>query len=347
MTQIVVFGAGVIGLTTAILLKRHGYQDITIVGKHHPGDKPTHEYTSPWAGASIVSFAAENKLLQEVDQISFQEFKRQAESVPESGVMYCPGIHLSEVDDPAHEAWSKKLYQDTVVLSTSELPKGVKFGYKFLSFTLSAPKYLEWLTKVARDELGIKLERGNFASIQQVAEKYPDARAIINCTGLGSRYLQDVKDQTVYPVRGQTVLVHAPHIKTQMYREGPTVYTYIIPRPDGNVICGGTLDSKNTNTEPDHNVTKDILKRVYDLYPELTHHKGPEAFNIVSENVGFRPVRTVGPRIELEKKEYNGRSVNIIHNYGHGPHGYQSSWGSAAKVLELLEDRADALKAKL
>lgn len=126
-------GAGVIGLTTAILLKRHGYQDITIVGKHHPGDKPTHEYTSPWAGASIVSFAAENKLLQgrsashkvkklfsildsnhilEVDQISFQEFKRQAESVPESGVMYCPGIHLSEVDDPAHEAWSKKLYQD-------------------------------------------------------------------------------------------------------------------------------------------------------------------------------------------------------------------------------------------
>lgn len=260
----------------------------------------------------------------------------------------------------------------------------------FLLVTLSAPKYLEWLTKVARDELGIKLERGNFASIQQVAEKYPDARAIINCTGLGSRYLQDVKDQTVYPVRGQTVLVHAPHIKTQMYREGPTVYTYIIPRPDGNVICGGTLDSKNTNTEPDHIVTKDILKRVYDLDPELTHHKGPEAFNIVSENVGFRPVRTVGPRIELEKKgnniisvllvlnksshlelqqqllEYNGRSVIIIHNYGHGPHGmtfcrsilccfpthwfyagYQSSWGSAAKVLELLEDRADALKAKL
>lgn len=166
-------------------------------------------------------------------------------------------------------------------------------------------------------ELGIKLERGNFASIQQITEKYEDAQVIINCTGLGSRYLTDVEDKTLYPVRGQTVLVHAPHIKTQMYREGPTVYTYIIPRPDGNVICGGTLDNKNRNSEPDHNVTKDILRRVYELCPELTHHKGPGAFNIVSENVGFRPTRINGPRIEKEKRgqscKYILRSVHI-HN---------------------------------
>lgn len=53
-----------IGLTTALVLLKNGYKDVTVVGKYHPGDKLTHEFTSPWAGASIVSFAAENTSLQ-------------------------------------------------------------------------------------------------------------------------------------------------------------------------------------------------------------------------------------------------------------------------------------------
>ncbi|ORZ02823.1 hypothetical protein BCR43DRAFT_520075 [Syncephalastrum racemosum] len=349
MPKIIVFGAGVIGLTTAVVLLKNGYEDVTVVGKYHPGDELTHEFTSPWAGASIVSFAAQNTLLQEIDQISFKEFARQANLVPEAGVMYCPGLHLSEIDDPAHEAWAKKLYLNTEKVAKEQLPEGVRFGYRFLSFSLTAPRYLDWLVGQVK-QLGGRLERGTFESIQDVAEKY-QAETVINCTGLGSRVLADVRDETLHPVRGQTVLIRAPHIKTQMYREGPDVYTYIIPRPDGTAIVGGTLDYVTKEAEPDPAVTQSILARVYALNPELTHSQGPAAFDIVTENVGFRPTRQQSVRLEKESQKRGkcfilpkGGRYTIVHNYGHGPHGYQSCWGSAAKVLELL---GGAQKAKL
>lgn len=50
-------GAGVSGLTCAVSLLKSGYKDVTVVGQYIPGDK-TIGYTSPWAGASILSFAS-------------------------------------------------------------------------------------------------------------------------------------------------------------------------------------------------------------------------------------------------------------------------------------------------
>lgn len=34
----------------------------------------------------------------------------------------------------------------------------------------------------------------------------------------------------------------------------------------------------------------------------------------------------------------NGEKVQVVHNYGHSSHGYQSSWGSSEIVLRLLKD---------
>lgn len=59
------------------------------------------------------------------------------------------------------------------------------------------------------------MERKSFKSIQEVIEEYKDADIVVNCTGLGSYYLEDVKDTSLYPIRGQTILVRAPHIKVR------------------------------------------------------------------------------------------------------------------------------------
>ena len=42
--------AGVIGLTSAVLLSRKPEYSVTVIAKHMPGDLDI-EYTSPWAGA--------------------------------------------------------------------------------------------------------------------------------------------------------------------------------------------------------------------------------------------------------------------------------------------------------
>ncbi|KAI9713426.1 MAG: hypothetical protein M1820_000808 [Bogoriella megaspora] len=48
---ITVLGAGVVGLTTALLLAKNPMYKITVLAKHMPGDYDI-EYASPWAGAN-------------------------------------------------------------------------------------------------------------------------------------------------------------------------------------------------------------------------------------------------------------------------------------------------------
>ncbi len=49
LTSVVVLGAGVIGLTTAVeLLRQHPTASITVVAKHLPGDQSLADYRSSW-----------------------------------------------------------------------------------------------------------------------------------------------------------------------------------------------------------------------------------------------------------------------------------------------------------
>lgn len=77
----------------------------------------------------------------------------------------------------------------------------------------------------------------------------PGALALVNCTGLGSRDLEEVRDTTVHPVRGQVLLVKAPWVRSGWTRQVGSLAggeggerTYVIPRASGEVIIGGTRE---------------------------------------------------------------------------------------------------------
>lgn len=97
--------------------------------------------------------------------------------------------------------------------------------------------------------------------------------------------------------------------------------------------------------EVDPNLAHRIALRCVALAPELTGGKGVEALDIVRHNVGLRPSRHGGPRLELEKMADVGL---VVHNYGNilfvisliegaSGAGYQSSWGMGIKAAELVE----------
>lgn len=67
-------GAGVSGLTSAIALLQAGYKDVTVIGQYIPGDMTT-EYTSPWAGASVLSFASamDKRLIGKIQWLIMQQ----------------------------------------------------------------------------------------------------------------------------------------------------------------------------------------------------------------------------------------------------------------------------------
>ena len=56
-----------------------------------------------------------------------------------------------------------------------------------------------------------------------------------------------------------------------------------------------------------------------------------------SPRSGFRPARKGGVRIELDHVAApDGRSLPLVHNYGHAGAGFQMSIGSATRAVDLL-----------
>ncbi|KAI1857861.1 uncharacterized protein JN550_013001 [Neoarthrinium moseri] len=82
---IAVLGAGVVGLTTAMLLCRAGYTNIVVIAQHMPADHET-EYTSNWAGADWVPFSLRGTREMEWDLVSWSEFLGLARATPAAGV---------------------------------------------------------------------------------------------------------------------------------------------------------------------------------------------------------------------------------------------------------------------
>ncbi|KAI7906871.1 uncharacterized protein BX663DRAFT_494047 [Cokeromyces recurvatus] len=353
---IVVIGAGVTGLTTAVSLMEKGYKKVLIVAKHLPGDLSI-EYTSPYAGAHWRTMAKnDDQLLQRFDTISYKKFIQLAENNEKesTGIMIVPSFDYYDDDSIIEntDPWFKDVVQNFQLLTEKDnLPEGAKIGHTYTTVLVNTPVYLKWLLSkfksfgghLVRYSLSHIDEIFNFLHQQQPTEMNKDEQhfAVINCTGLGARFLGGVQDNALYPTRGQTVIIKASHIKKTITHVGKQKnINYIIPRSDGTVILGGTANEHDFNPFPDDTVTKSILEKTVNLCPELrTDHHQP--LDIVRYAVGLRPTRLGGPRIENEIlfSRDKRRSVQVTHAYGHGGFGVQASWGSAEYVIQVMEEK--------
>jgi D-amino-acid oxidase len=169
---------------------------------------------------------------------------------------------------------------------------------------------------------------------------------VVNCTGLSARSLGGVNDLNVYPGRGQIVLVrNEPNIMVTVSGtdDGEDEATYIMQRAaGGGTILGGCLQHGNWESQPDPNLAQRIMQRSVELCPALAPKTGKVTeLSVIRHGVGLRPMRKGGPRVE---KERLGTGAWVVHQYGHGGYGYQSSFGSAWEaerlVNEILKEKA-------
>ena len=72
--------------------------------------------------------------------------------------------------------------------------------------------------------------------------------------------------------------------------------------------------------------------------------RGVGGLDVVRHAVGLRPCRKDGVRIEKEEVDGN---TDMVHNYGHGGFGYQTSYGCAEEVGRLVEAELEGKKARL
>lgn len=136
-------------------------------------------------------------------------------------------------------------------LEKDELLPGTDAGLTFESFTIDTPRYINYLMSRFLGNGG-NMVRGTVQHINQLVEggtsifQYKQGlepkppHAIVVCAGLGARNLGGLEDKNMIPVKGQTVLVHAPWVQFgRSASDERGGWTYVIPRRSGNVILGG------------------------------------------------------------------------------------------------------------
>jgi D-amino-acid oxidase len=155
---------------------------------------------------------------------------------------------------------------------------------------------------------GIEILRTSIDDIRDVFARFPDVKAVFNCTGLGSFSLKSVEDKLLYPTRvcsflhlvedyradkqqGQVMLVENPKTPmTRMYFRSPQRVnkdtTYIFPRnPGGGVILGGCRVDNDWSGEVSLEFAEDIKRRCCALALELGR---PEDLKVIQHGVGLR-----------------------------------------------------------
>ncbi|KAF9873366.1 d-amino acid oxidase [Colletotrichum karsti] len=333
---IVIVGAGVIGLDIALVLARRGLgRQTTVIAEHFPGDTSVN-YTSPWAGANFSAISGSDKNALRWDRLGYSHLTQLASSVgQESFVRRTPSIEYWDeaVSEDKIKSMSEYL-EDFKVIPESELPSGVLFGVSFTTVTVNAPKHIEYLFRLLKEEYGVQFVKKKLSSIQAA---YSSATQVVfNCTGNAARFLSGVEDAKCYPTRGQIVLAKAPQVNTNVMRHGKDYETYIIPRPwsNGNVILGGYMQKGVSTSDTFAHETESIMTRTTALSSELRQ----SAPDVLASFSGLRPSREGGARVERTEISVDGGERTLVHDYGASGTGFQAGYGMALEAVESAED---------
>lgn len=338
MSKVIVVGAGVVGLSAALVLAENGYT-VTVVARNLPTDPLSSEYTSPWAGAHFRPFpsrSVSDKREMRLTRRTQEYFKTLAKTEPWSSVKFVQGIEYFEAPDSYYSKISYGYSEDMEhfkVLSESEIPNGCKLGTQYKTWVLNSPHYIKYLQNKLMFKYGVQFHKQQVSSLQQVFEKFL-TNIVINCSGNGLQY-DGSHDARCFPIRGQTLLVRAPpgcpYLEKTITHQGKDgSWTFVIPRPlDGGVILGGTKQPGDTHASPRVSDTEALVSRGQKFFPELFIDGELDIRNI---NVGFRPAREGGSRVEIELVTEG----KIVHAYGAGGMGYELSYGMGQEVLKLV-----------
>lgn len=298
--RVIVVGAGVVGLTSAVRLLEAGHR-VDVVARDLP-----RETTSAVAAAIWYPYRAlPHDRVTAWARTAYAVFDALADTDPEAGVRMLPGTEV--LAGPQPDPWWRAAVP--AFTSTREVPSGWGAGWSFVTPVVDMPVYLGWLAGRV-EELGGTITRLNLGAL-------PDTGVVVNCSGLGARLLGS--DRTVVPVRGQVVVVEQVGLERWwLDSSGPT---YVVPRGN-DIVVGGTDVEGEWSRTPSPEVAADILERATRLVPALRGAK------VVRHKVGLRPVR---PAVRLE------RVGDVVHCYGHGGAGVTMSWGVADEVVSLVE----------
>ncbi|MFE6055016.1 FAD-dependent oxidoreductase [Kitasatospora sp. NPDC056446] len=329
MSDVVVIGAGIIGLTSAVRLQERGLR-VRVVSADDVLSTTSAVAAAVWYPTGMD----ESREVAHWSAVTFTELVRQAaDRVP--GVTMRPTRMYAYDRGPESLPWWGSVVPDLRRLGAAELrpagpePAGsgsgsgpaYRDGWEFTAPAVEMPHYLPWLLDRFLANGGELLHR----RLDSLGEARAWAPTVVNASGLGARRLCD--DEAVEPIRGQVVLVRNPGLHTSLRVQGdPAGYTYLHPRST-DIVLGGTYERGNWDTVSDPATARAILDRCAALAPGLRDAE------VIGHRVGLRPARRSGVRLAADTRTLPG--TLLVHAYGYGGAGVTLSWGCADAVAAL------------
>ncbi|MGW0781011.1 FAD-dependent oxidoreductase [Streptomyces sp. NPDC002913] len=306
VSDVIVVGGGVSGLTTALVLAERGLR-VRVWSRDAARDT-----TSAVAGALWWPYRIEPEAQVGAWSLeTLRVYEEMAAAPGRTGVRMVTGVHGGE-RLAALGPWARSLE------GACEVAEGLRVTLPLIDMPVHLRALEDRLT-----EAGGMVER---RTVRDFAEAAAEAPVVVDCAGLGAREL--VPDPGVRPVRGQLVVVENPGVDEWFVQADPasSETTYFFPQP-GGLVLGGTAEADDPRTEPDPRTAREIVARCARVRPEIAGAR------VICHRVGLRPARDAGVRIEAEELPGGGL---LVHNYGHGGAGVTVAWGCARAAARLV-----------
>jgi D-amino-acid oxidase len=332
--DVLVVGAGVIGLTTAICLAEQGLAVLVRT------NRPPADTTSAVAGAIWGPHLVEDSERTAGWRRETLAVLRDLATDPATGVRIASGVEATrgtpepgppEPGPPEPGPPEADVLEDWLAelggarrCEPGRLPPGFSGGWHYPAPLVHMPTYLGYL--LARlERAGGTLKLGSVGSLAAAAASI-GVGTVVNCTGAHARGLAGDPELTAW--RGQTVITANPGL-TEFFIGLPGdghELVYLFPHDD-TVVLGGTQVAGDWNPEPVPAVADRILRDCAEVEPRLREAA------VLGHRVGLRPVR---PQVRLEAVRDGADGPLIVHNYGHGGAGVTLAWGCARAAAALV-----------
>ncbi len=350
--HVIIIGGGIVGCMTAMQLRKRGHR-VTIVERNQIASQTSGE--SSWAGGGIIFPLLPWKYSDAVNALprdaaaSYQALSRQLlqetgidANFAQSGFLLLPTFDLETA-----LSWCEKNQL------AAQIVKAANFGVQSLSgedglwlpevCQIRPPYFMQALRSWLEQNQVTMLEHTQLVPLQQVAQlnswqttsgEILEADQFVVTSGAWSfELLKDTAAKlNIKPMRGQILLYRPKHNLQQIvYREG----FYMIPRLDGYLLAGSTLEDVGFDSGVTESVRAELQAKAEAIMPELIGQP------VIKHWSGLRP----GTPENLPTISAHPSIQNLYLNTGHFRYGLTMAPASAQMISAIMNNEPPALDA--
>jgi glycine oxidase len=283
--DVLIVGGGVIGLTTAYYLVRHGAA-VSILDQSDLGRQAS------WAGAGIIPPGDPDHAPTAFDRLRglsarlYPELSQdlRTRTGVDNGYVVCGGLELPDDGAPTDE-WRtegirfEEIRGDELRRREPGLAPGIEYGYFLPGMAqVRNPRHLKALIAFAEGHgvrlepncaaRGLTVQGGRCVGVETEHGRRPAGKVLLAAGAWSDGLLQQAGWRPgVRPVRGQIALLQTdrPAVRPVLLHGK----RYLVPRTDGRVLVGSTEEDAGFDARPTASAVASLLEFAAALVPSL------------------------------------------------------------------------------